>query len=81
MFEAFEDGFLDAPFQVDEPEAARAAPAGDAAALGSLADLGLDTTPGQLPPPDDDGAPGTACDSRWSKALTCLPLRRRCPSE
>lgn len=60
MFETFEDGFLDAPFQVDEPERARAAPAGDAAADGNLMDLGLDATPEQLPLPDD-GAPRLLC--------------------
>lgn len=57
VFETFEDAFLDKPFQVDEPERARAAPAADAAADGNLMDLGLDATPKQLPLPDDGDLP------------------------
>lgn len=54
--EVDEDAFLDAPFRGDEPERARAAAPGDAAANGALTDLGLDATPEQLPPPDDGAA-------------------------
>jgi hypothetical protein len=54
--EVDEDAFLDAPFRGDEPERARAAAPGDAAANGAMGDLGLDATPEQLPPPDDGAA-------------------------
>lgn len=52
-FETFEDAFLDAPFRSEEPERARAAGPDTAAANGVMADLGLDTTPEQLPLPED----------------------------